>query len=114
MNGFTGVCFTTAMYKDAATDPDVKAELEADILDYVRSTITRNYAIMKLCAEYGLDINEEAILEKLEEDVDSTIVQCGGKKEYKKALEEEYMTDRFFREYMQLNIALNEIGRAHV
>ena len=96
-------------YKDAATDPDVKAELEADILDYVRSTITRNYAIMKLCAEYGLDINEEAILEKLEEDVDSTIVQCGGKKEYKKALEEEYMTDRFFREYMQLNIALNEL-----
>lgn len=96
-------------YKDAATDPEVKAALEADILDYVMSTITRNYAIMQLCAEFSLDINEEAILEKLEDEIDATIVDCGGKKNYKKALEEQYMTDRFFREYYQLSIALSEL-----
>lgn len=96
-------------YKDASTDPKVKAALEADILDYVKTTITRNYAIMQLCAEFSLDINEEAILEKLEEEIDATITDCGGKKEYKEALEEQYMTDRFFREYYQLSIALNEL-----
>lgn len=96
-------------YKDAGSNSEVKAALEADILDYVKSAITRNYAVMQLCEEYGLDINEEAILEELEKQIDATIVEFGGKKEYKKALEEEYMTDRFFREYLQLNIALNEL-----
>lgn len=96
-------------YKDAATDPNVKAELEAELLEYVSTAITRNYAIMELCAEYSLDINEDAILEKLEDEIDGIIADYGGKKEYKKALEAEYMTDRFFREFQQLCIALNEL-----
>lgn len=96
-------------YKNAESDPTVKAALEADILDYLKTTVTRNYAIMELCNFYKLDINEEAILKKLEKEIDSTIVQCGGKGDYKKALEAEFMTDRFFREYMQLNIALSEL-----
>ena len=96
-------------YKNAATDPEVKAALEADLLDYVKSTITRNYAIMELCSYYSLDINEDAILDKLEKEIDAMIVKCGGKKDYKDALDDEYMTDRFFREYMQLSIALNEL-----
>ena len=96
-------------YKDAATDPNVKAELEAELLEYVSTAITRNYAIMELCAEYSLDINEDAILEKLEDEIDGIIADYGGKKEYKKALEAEYMTDRFFREFQQLSIALNEL-----
>lgn len=96
-------------YKDAATDPNVKAELEEELLEYVSTAITRNYAIMELCAEYSLDINEDAILEKLEDEIDGIIADYGGKKEYKKALEAEYMTDRFFREFQQLSIALNEL-----
>lgn len=96
-------------YKNAATDIEEKQALEAELLEYVSSAITRNYAIMELCAEYSLDINEDAILEKLEDEIDGIIADYGGKKEYKKALEADYMTDRFFREFQQLSIALNEL-----
>lgn len=96
-------------YKDADKDTEVKAALEADVKDYVTKTITRNYAIMELCDRFQVDYNAEAILEKVDDYVDDTIEECGSKREYKKLLDEQFMTDRFYREYIALSYALNEL-----
>ncbi len=96
-------------YKGADSDPLLKAELEADIREYVTYTIKRNYTIMKLCGDFSVDYNDEKILEKVDDFVDDTIEECGSKKKYVELLEEQYMTDRFYREYIGLSYALNEL-----
>ncbi len=96
-------------YKDADTNPQKKAELEADLKNYISTTIKRNYAIMKICSDFGVDYNADVILEKVEKYVDDTIEECGSKKEYKALLNEQHMTDRFYREYIALQYAINEL-----
>ncbi len=96
-------------YKGSDSNPQLKAEYEADIRNYLDSTINRNYAIMKLCNDFGVDYNAEAILEKVQDYVDDTIEECGGIKGYAESLKEQYMTDRFYREYISLQYAINEL-----
>lgn len=89
--------------------PAVKAKYEKELQENVISAILLNYAVLAACDFYKVDHEHEAILEKANEDVDLYIESFGGKKEYKKALEENYMTDRFFRFYQRLEYARSEL-----
>ncbi len=96
-------------YKGYKEDVALKEKYEKELRDYVSETVLRNYAIMKLCNDFGVDFNADAIQEKVEEYIDETIEECGSKKEYKKLLDDQYMTDRFYREYIALSYAVNEL-----
>lgn len=96
-------------YGDISSDEAKIAEYEAELLEYVSAAITRNYAVMVLCDGFSVDYNAEAILEQVEKYVDETIDEAGSKKEYKAMLDEMYLTDRFYRLYLQLNYAQREL-----
>lgn len=89
--------------------PAIKAKYEKELQDNVISAILLNYAVLTACDFYKVDHEHEAIMEKANEDVDLYIESFGGKREYKKALEENYMTDRFFRFYQRLEYARSEL-----
>lgn len=97
-------------YGDISGDEEKIAAYNAELLEYVSSAITRNYAVMVLCDGFSVDYDAEAILDAVDDYVDSTIEEAGSKREYKKNLEKNYMTDRFYRLYFQMNYyALNEL-----
>jgi len=105
-------------YKKQVLDPkygdidgnDAKiAEYEAELIGYVSAAITRNYAVMVLCDGFSVDYEATVILDEVDAYVDETIEEAGGKKEYKAMLDEMYLTDRFYRLYLQMNYAEREL-----
>lgn len=96
-------------YGDISGDPEKIAEYEAELMEYVGAAITRNYAVMLLCDGFSVDYEAETILEQVDLYVDETIEEAGGKKEYKKQLDSLFLTDRFYRIYLQMNYAEREL-----
>lgn len=68
-------------------------ELENGVSDMSRY----NAAVLSLCAEYGISINETAIQNDVQEEVEALVEECGSMKDYQAALKEYHMTDRLFR-----------------
>jgi len=98
-----------AKYGDISGNEAKIAEYEAELMEYVSAAITRNYAVMVLCDGFKVDYEAEAILKEVEAYVDDTIEEAGSKKAYKAQLDELYLTDRFYRLYLQMNYAEREL-----
>lgn len=88
----------------------------APYLDELKQGITDmsryNAAVLSLCAEFGISIEETGIQNDVQAEVEALVEECGSMKNYRAALEEYYMTDRLFR-YMT-GITLCETELYHV
>lgn len=78
-----------------------RAELEKSVYE----SIIANYAVLTLCddealtfnGEKAVDINGRTVQNLVEEYVNGTIEEAGGRAAYKKALEKNYLTDSLYR-----------------
>lgn len=68
-------------------------ELQTSVEDMSRY----NAAVLSLCAEYGISMEETAIQKDVQTEVEELVEECGNMKSYRAALEEYYMTDRLYR-----------------
>ncbi len=69
----------------------------AELEEGVASMARYNAAVLSLCAEFGISIDETAIQEDVQAEVEALVAECGSMKDYQAALDEYYMTDRLFR-----------------
>lgn len=83
--------------EDIWTDPDKIAVYLPKLQDKINKVLTVNYAILSLCAEVGISMEEKAIQDGVQELVDETVEQVGGRKNYISLLEQMHMTDHFVR-----------------
>lgn len=81
------------IWADEATAAPYLDELKQGVIDMGRY----NAAVLSLCAEFGISIDETAIQNDVQAEVEALVEECGSMKKYRAALEEYYMTDRFFR-----------------
>ena len=85
--------------------------LEADVQKKLASDY---YAVCAMADEYYISksegmLGEKEILNKVQETVDATVEECGGKKDYIAALKENYMNDRLFRFYTACDECATEL-----
>ena len=83
--------------KDIWTDPEKTAKYLPMLKEKVETSLKINYAILSLCRDFNIDPEEKAIQEGVQEMIDETVADLGGRKNYIAALEEMYMTDHFVR-----------------
>ncbi len=75
-----------------------KQKYQAELYDLVMEDVKSNYAVLALCREFGVDIDSRDA-EKFVNDSIKQLVnnEFGGKKSYKKWLEDNKLTDAFLR-----------------
>ena len=98
------------IWDDPATAEQYRAELE----EAVWTNIRNNYAVIETCRRYaGLSaedvLENEEIKAAVDADIKADIEKFGGKKEFREALAESYMTENFWRftnkiEYIKLDL----------
>ena len=100
--------FLTTSYKEgleakygayASLDAENAKKFDDELRELVYSNITTNYAILSLCAENGLTLEDNGLDDRVDEYIDELITYSfGGKKrEYKKSLKEFGLTDHYVR-----------------
>ncbi|MBQ8397898.1 MAG: peptidylprolyl isomerase [Clostridia bacterium] len=89
MAGYYG----TDIWASESTAAPYLEELKSGVADMGRY----NAAVLSLCAEFGISIDETAIQEDVQAEVEALVEECGSMKEYQAALAEYHMTDRLFR-----------------
>jgi hypothetical protein len=109
-------------YGEGIWDTDASAEqYRAELEEMVWDTILNNYLVLAACAVYGYtpsDMENENIQAAVDAQIEQTIEECGGKKAFKKQLEEYYMTEDFLRFTLsvaqmenELRLALQDAGK---
>ncbi len=81
------------------------AELKAGAADMARY----NAAVLSLCAEFGISIDETAIQDDVQAEVEAMVEEMGSMKAYREALEEYHMTDRLFRYVTGVSVCETEL-----
>jgi len=82
-----------------------RAELEKRVYE----GLVYNYAIQLLLKDNGYTIDNETIQQAVQTEIRQLIDECGSKKEYKKYLEDNYLTDRVVRLNIAISYAINEL-----
>ena len=85
-----------------------RAELEASVWD----SMLNHYAVLAACQKYGLtvaDMEDDAIQDAVDAEIEEAIAQYGSKKEFRKALAENYMTESFLRFSLTVTQMENEL-----
>jgi len=90
-------------------NPETAEFYRAELEKRVYKNITINYAVLALCAEVGIHPDNEIIQEAVQGFVDDTVAECGGRKAYKAALEEYFLTDNLFRFQIAADYCQNEL-----
>ncbi|MBR7184808.1 MAG: peptidylprolyl isomerase [Clostridia bacterium] len=93
------------IWADAATAAPYLEELQKGVADMSRY----NAAVLSLCAEFGISIDEPAIQSEVQAEVDALLEECGSKKEYRAALDTYYMNDRLFRYLTAISLCETEL-----
>ena len=86
--------------KDIWTDPAKIEKYRPELEEIVWSNILNNYAVLALCAQYGLTadrLEEPAIQEAVQKDIDEAVAQYGSKQAFRQALAAQFMTEDFVR-----------------
>ena len=89
--------FVTRYGKDVWTDPDKIAKYLPQLKDKITESLTVNYAILSLCDNYNIDYEDDAIQDAVQQMIDETVTEMGGRENYIEMLEKMYMTDHFVR-----------------
>lgn len=96
------------IWDDPVTAEKYRAELEETVWTVMRN----NYAVLALCQEYGMlldDMKADSIVEAVDQKIAAASAQCGGEKEFKRALEEMYMTENLMRFVLTVAQMENEL-----
>jgi hypothetical protein len=96
--------------KDIWTDPEKVAVYLPKLQKKISESLTVNYAILTLCAEVAISIEEEAIQESVQEMIDQTVAEVGGRQNYIDLLEQMYMTDHFVRFTLATDMCETELA----
>lgn len=90
---------------DFLSEQGAVEQIRADVYD----NITYNYAILTLCREVGILQDDPKLLEKVQQTIEQTVEELGSRKKYEKYLEENGMTDHFFRFNTLVDLMQNEL-----
>ena len=113
--------YITMSYKDVYTarygdDVWTDAALTEQYLPMLKQDVTRslkaNYAILSLCAEFGIDPSDKTVEEQVQNAVAEQIELLGGRKAYRQTLEMMYMTDRFVRFTVSTDACESQLAHA--
>lgn len=96
--------------KDIWTDADKIAVYLPKLQEKINESLTVNYAILALCAEVSISMEEKAIQDGVQELIDQTVAEVGGRKNYIKLLEQMYMTDHFVRFTLATDMCETELA----
>jgi hypothetical protein len=111
--------YVTLSYKDQMasiygkniwTDPDQISVFLPKLKDKISESLTVNYAILTLCADVNISIEEKAIQESVQQMIDQTVADVGGRKNYIDLLEQMYMTDHFVRFTLATDMCETELA----
>ncbi|MBR6709659.1 MAG: peptidylprolyl isomerase [Clostridia bacterium] len=96
-------------YGDIWANADAAAPYVQELTDSVMSMARYNAAVLSLCAEFGISIDEEKIQEGVQAEVEALVEELGSFSKYKEALASYYMTDRLFRYITGVTLCENEL-----
>lgn len=109
--------FVSRYGKDIWTDPEKTAKYLPMLQKKITESLTVNYAIISLCDNYNIDYQDKKIQEAVQEMIDETVTEIGGRDNYIQLLDEMYMTDHFVRFTLatdmcetELVYVLNDLG----
>jgi len=92
-------------WNNASDAEKYRAELEKRVYD----GLVYNYAIQLLLGDSGYTIDNEDIQNAVQTSIQQLIDDCGGRRQYKKYLKENYLTDRVVRLNLAISYAVNEL-----
>ncbi|MGM9642313.1 MAG: hypothetical protein ACI3XI_03790 [Eubacteriales bacterium] len=101
--------------EDIWADPEKAEKYEAELWGLVRDSIVSDYyAVLAMADDFYLGnadvmMKEDAILDAVQENVESVVDECGSFRKYKAALAEQFMTDRLFRFYIAAEECATEL-----
>lgn len=87
------------------SEPDI----EKRVRERVYAGMTYNYAILKMCEEARIDVNNELILEAVQSDIEQISDELGGFSDYREYLSENMLTDSLMRFNAKVDIIKNEL-----
>lgn len=96
--------------KDIWTDEDKIAVYLPMLQEKISKSLTVNYAILALCAEVNISMEEKAIQESVQQMIDQTVAEVGGRNNYIDLLEQMYMTDHFVRFTLATDMCETELA----
>ncbi|MBQ9079453.1 MAG: peptidylprolyl isomerase [Clostridia bacterium] len=91
------------------SDPALTEQYRPELYELVSRNITANYAVLSLCAEVGISPDAEEIQNAVTEYINELVDEIGGRSEYKKALEQQNITDHFMRFTISVDYCQNEL-----
>lgn len=85
--------------------------LKKALADKVYENIVTNYAILALCEEAGVSVDEKLLKENIQANLDSLVeTECGGSRsKYRDMLKETGMTDHYMRETLRVELLYSEL-----
>lgn len=94
-----------------ALDAETAKKFDDELRELVYSNITTNYAILALCAEHGLTLEDDGLDDRVDEYIDELVTYSfGGKKgEYKRSLKEFGLTDHYVRFTAAVDILYSDL-----
>ncbi|MGI6167224.1 MAG: peptidylprolyl isomerase [Eubacteriales bacterium] len=98
------------IWENAESAEKYRAELE----DLVYRNLTANYAVLSLCAEVGISIEEKEIQKAVQDRLDELFDELGSRKAYKVYLSENCLTDHFVRFMLGVDICYSELYYVYV
>lgn len=97
-------------YGEGIWDNEQTAAAHRDELyELVTRNLTANYAVLSLCDEVGISIDNETIQDAVKEYMDGLVSEVGGRKNYKASLAEQSLTDHFMRFIVGVDYCQNEL-----
>lgn len=105
--------YLTANYLPALKEKhgdDVEG-LKKELCDTVYENIKTNYAILAICEEAEVNVDEKLLKENVQKELDALVEEeCGGSRsEYRDMLKEANMTDHYMRETTRIDLLYSEL-----
>ena len=85
--------------------------LKQALTNTVYENAVTNYAILALCKEAGVSVDERTLSENIQAEIDALVeTECGGSRsDYRDMLKESGMTDHYMRETMRIDLLYSEL-----
>ena len=109
---FVAITHANAMkekYGDGIFEGEDSARYKEELRSLVYESITANYAVLALCSEAKIERGEKAVIEAVDEEIARIVEELGGMSEYRKYLEENYLTDNFLRFSIEIQLLQSEL-----
>lgn len=109
---YVTMLYKTVMEQEYGKDifnSDNADKYREELMKNVLENITANYAVLSLCREYNIDINDSEMQKAAGDEVLKFVETSGSFSNYKKELEKQYLTDHFVRFTFAVNACQREL-----